>query len=387
MTGRLVSAGWNGELDDLAAGHGPLRIICPFIKVGPVHRLLAHGSRSIRVITRYDKAAFARGVSDTAALRLLLEHGAEIRGVRGLHAKVYVAGAHRAIVTSANLTNTGLASNHEFGLVTGDEATVDTCNTYFSRLWEGSGPSLTVARIDGWDDEIKPYMLRGAPPGAAPPELGDDGTDVLLHAAVTPATASEPAQAFVKFFGEGDNRAPRTQTVLEEVQRSGCHWACSYPAGRRPRQPQDGAAMLLGRLVEQPNDVLVFGRATGFAYVDGRDDASDAEKAARPFKHVWPHYIRVHNAEFIDGPLANGVPLSALLEALGPEAYAPTSRNAARGAGNVNPRLSVRQQPAVQLTRAGQDWLETALGEAFERHGRLAPSTLAALDWPAQPDL
>ena len=42
MTVRLVDAGWGAELTDaLRAGASALRVICPFIKVGALDRLLS----------------------------------------------------------------------------------------------------------------------------------------------------------------------------------------------------------------------------------------------------------------------------------------------------------------------------------------------------------
>ena len=48
---------------------------------------------------------------------MLLDAGARVRGIRKLHAKLYLFGASRAVITSANLTKSALDSNHEFGLV------------------------------------------------------------------------------------------------------------------------------------------------------------------------------------------------------------------------------------------------------------------------------
>ena len=43
MTVRLVDAGWGTELTDaLRAGASALRVICPFIKVAALDRLLSH---------------------------------------------------------------------------------------------------------------------------------------------------------------------------------------------------------------------------------------------------------------------------------------------------------------------------------------------------------
>ena len=72
--------------------------------------LLSPRPGSIQVITRYNLSDFADGVSYIEALHLLLDAGAAVRGIRGLHAKLYMFGSTRAIVTSANLTEAGLES-------------------------------------------------------------------------------------------------------------------------------------------------------------------------------------------------------------------------------------------------------------------------------------
>src|SRR5438034_8452232 len=107
---RLVDVGWDGELDAaLSAGPADIRIVCPFIKLRPAERLLKRGvPKSIKVITRFNLRDFSEGVSDISALRLLLESGAQIRGVTNLHAKLYLFDNSRAILTSANLNDAAL---------------------------------------------------------------------------------------------------------------------------------------------------------------------------------------------------------------------------------------------------------------------------------------
>ena len=90
MTIRLVSAGWERELSEaLRADAKELRIICPFVKVGALDRLLSLRPARVQVITRFNLADFAEGVSDIQALRRLRDVGASVRGIRNLHAKVY----------------------------------------------------------------------------------------------------------------------------------------------------------------------------------------------------------------------------------------------------------------------------------------------------------
>ena len=149
MNFRLVDAGWDKVLGDaLRADSSSVRIVCPFIKKRAAERMLIRGKpQTIQVITRFNLGDFSEGVSDTSALRLLLERGAQIRGVRNLHAKLYLYGRGRAIVTAANLTDAALLRNHEFGFVADDVGIVGRCHQYFDDLWRRAGKDLSVARL------------------------------------------------------------------------------------------------------------------------------------------------------------------------------------------------------------------------------------------------
>ena len=149
MTFRLVDAGWGAEFESaLSIDHSELRIVCPFIKARALDRLLAFRPQNVHVITRYNLDDFARRVSDIAALRTLLDRGASVRGIRNLHAKLYIFGQSRAIVTSANLTHAGLERNPEFGIVTEDPAAIASCLAYFDDLWSSGGADLQIEQVN-----------------------------------------------------------------------------------------------------------------------------------------------------------------------------------------------------------------------------------------------
>lgn len=389
MTGmafRLIDGDWHKVMREAAkADRSALRVVCPFIKLSAARKLIeAAQAKSIQVITRYKLQDFYEGASDVSALRLFLNYGAEIRGVRGLHAKLFLFGKSSALVTSANLTLAALQSNHELGFLSDDEAVVRQCRRYFDDLWKRAGvDSLSTAKLDQWDQKVTDAKANtGRAP--KPKGLGDEGADVGLTdlEIEVPDRVVEAPQAFVKFFGDSANRSKRSRDVLEGVQHSGCHWACTYPRDKRPRQVEDGALMFMARLVESPSDIIVFGRAIGLAYVDGRDDASKADLKARPWKEKWPRYIRVHHPEFVSGTLQNGVPLSTLMDALGTNAFASTQRNAKRGSGNLEPKKAYMRLPHVQLSPEGKEWLTQKLEAAFREHGKLTSAQLRTLDTP-----
>jgi hypothetical protein len=390
MTTWLVDQNWGTELAEGRRLHGAaLRIVCPFIKVRPIVELIGETRpQLLEVVTRFNLADFGRGVSDVAALRAILDAGGHVRGVRGLHAKLFLFGDARAAVTSANLTSRGLATNHEFGCVSEDGPFIAACRSYFNRLWKAAaGSDLTAAQLDEWDAAVVAFLASGGRREleARLPDHGVVADAGLATRPVMPGWPAESRQAFVKFFGEGGSRVPWTFDTFEEVRRAGCHWACTYPSGRRPRQVADGDTLFTAQLVKAPHDTLVFGRAIGMAHVAGKDDATTAEIQARPWKARWPHYVRVHHAAFVAGPLAHGVRLSEVMDALGTNAFASTERNQRQGRGNLNPRAAVRQQAAVRLTGSAAAWLSERLERAFDTHGCVPAEQLALLDWPATP--
>jgi hypothetical protein len=189
------------------------------------------------------------------------------------------------------------------------------------------------------------------------------------------------SRGFVKFFGQGNNRSPCDRSVFDAVKISGSHRICTYPRGRRPRAIRDGDLMFMGHLVSGPNDIKVYGRAVALAYEEENDDAGAEEIARRPWLERWPHFIRVHDMEFVDGTLGDGASLSELMDELGAHAFGPTAENADRGVGNVDPRQSIRQAAAIRLSEAGVSWLEEELELAFRRYGRVWAEEVEGLDW------
>lgn len=384
----LVDAGWSREIADaLRTEAGELRIISPFIKAGALTRLLAAEPKTVLAITRFNLADFAEGVSDIAALKRLLECGATVRGVRNLHAKMYLFGSKRAIVTSANLTEAALDRNHEFGLVSEDPDIIAACRRYFDDLWRRSGADLTIPQIDEWDGIVTRHRVEGGRPNRSDglDDFGADAGVTIPPLTILPVAVVDARQAFVKFLGEGDSRVPLSFPTIEEIELDGCHWAVAYPATKRPRAVKDDAVIFIARLTREPNDVRVFGRAIGLRHVPGRDDATPEDIARRDWKATWSRYVRVHHAEFVAGTMANGISLNELMGALGANSFAPTQRNAAQGKGNTDPRRAYQQQAAVELSAEGVAWLSERLQAAFDRHGKVPQDDLDKLDWPQVP--
>lgn len=386
MNFRLVETGWDVEFDRAAkACRTALRIVTPFLQPDAVRRLLVRRPTELAVITRFSLDEFFRGVSSLEALRNLLEAGAEIKGVRHLHAKAYLFDDDRAIVTSGNLTNAALVRNHELGFVVSEPAMVAECRRYFDDLWGRVGDVLTPAWLNKMERKLATARAGGV--NVSSTGLGDEGAPVgyVPAVAVLPGGFALGAEGYVKFSGLGDRRSELSSDTLAEVDGSGMHWACCYPAGKAPRQPQEGDTMFLAQLTHSPagNDITIYGRAVAKRAHDGaRDVANAAEKRRRDFKNKWPLYIRVHGAEFVAGTLANGVSLKRLMETFGAFSFASTERRALGGEKNVVPSRSLARKAAVHLSQRAKTWINGQLEAAFASHGTLTKAQLDTLDWP-----
>jgi hypothetical protein len=113
-----------GLLEVLSRTREELFIASPYVKTSEMDWLLCQLSkmkinlRRIRLMTDIRSENVLSGSLDLEALVLLIDTQptAQIINLPRLHAKVYVADSSFALVTSANLTRSGLEHNYEYGV-------------------------------------------------------------------------------------------------------------------------------------------------------------------------------------------------------------------------------------------------------------------------------
>lgn len=144
-----IKSPWEATFDQFAGSIQESAIVAaPCITREPIERL-AEGinsrRRSVRlnVLTNLHPENSAGTSLDIGALIWLCEQVPDttVRHLRRLHAKVYVADDHTAIVTSANLTNGGLSRNRELGVAITDPETV---KDIAEDLWEYGNLGILV---------------------------------------------------------------------------------------------------------------------------------------------------------------------------------------------------------------------------------------------------
>lgn len=126
---RFLERGWRDALGVLAsAASRSVLIAAPFIKDGEAAWFCDRLRPDVDVLTlaNIDAGAVSAAALDLAALRRLAAatRSSRVIALPNLHAKVFVADEAAAIVTSANLTRSGLERNLEYGALFEDPAHV-----------------------------------------------------------------------------------------------------------------------------------------------------------------------------------------------------------------------------------------------------------------------
>jgi hypothetical protein len=323
---RLIDNGWVAAIEAaLRAGPSSVSIACPFVKAASLARILDRLSgKDVRLLTRFDLNGFYAGVSDLSALRMVLERGGTVAGVKRLHSKLFLFGERVAIAGSANLTEAAMHSNHEFGFVSEAPHIVDQCQTYFDELWNNVEKTCTLDNLAKWQSELDRAREQF---GTPTPTLPDYGSNVAVDSPLVFAgpTLPDDRRYFVKFFGSGGERSLASRSIEEDVVEGKRYERCTY--GRPPRRVQDGDVIFMARVMRAPNDYRIFGQALALAHRPGIDVIDSSEIHETPRLANWPHYIRVYEPRFLNGTLGDGISLNALMQRFDWRSFASTFRN------------------------------------------------------------
>ena len=108
---------------------------------------------SIQILTRIRIQDLIEGASDLEAFEKLLQLeelegiNAEVRCISNLHAKVYIFDKNSAIVTSSNLTPSGLKSNIEYGIEVTDPTAIQQMLVDMENYWD-TAETLTTEMLE-----------------------------------------------------------------------------------------------------------------------------------------------------------------------------------------------------------------------------------------------
>jgi hypothetical protein len=130
---------WDESLYNLIKNSkNKLLIISPYIKANAINFMLESyngNTKSVRVLTRFSISDICDGASDLDAYKMLIKQDIPVRCVTNLHAKVYLS-ENEVIITSSNMTMTGLLSNLEFGVKLTNKKLISEIEEYFNLIWQ-----------------------------------------------------------------------------------------------------------------------------------------------------------------------------------------------------------------------------------------------------------
>lgn len=130
---RLLRSPWSDQFDTLLSqASSSLALCAPYVGRAPCERIRSRLSSiglsefHLSVLTDLSRDNILSGATDVCALADVLRAWPEtnLRFLPSLHAKIYVADDRCAVITSANLTNSGLSRNFEYGVLFDDPETV-----------------------------------------------------------------------------------------------------------------------------------------------------------------------------------------------------------------------------------------------------------------------
>ncbi len=117
---QLIKTPTSTEFYNLVSNCNNEMILCaPFIKKSTVDEIIRKKKEEskLTVITSSNISNFIQKSSDLSAIKNLLENNATVLNYQNLHAKIYMFDKSKALITSANLTHSGMNYNYEYGVL------------------------------------------------------------------------------------------------------------------------------------------------------------------------------------------------------------------------------------------------------------------------------
>lgn len=158
---KLLFPPWQNSIIDLfSRSEHKVIIVSPWIKTNAIKLFLEtinkNNLKEIILFTRFDLKDLQKGISDMEAFEILLNSKLHttIFCISNLHAKVYIQDDKSMIISSGNLTNAGLATNVEMGILIEDSKLVQQFLDYFNDLTSNS-PELTADILNSFKLELE----------------------------------------------------------------------------------------------------------------------------------------------------------------------------------------------------------------------------------------
>lgn len=125
-----------------------VEICVPFIKQKTLSEIFdINPNIKLTLITNMNSGSFKSGASDLDAIRHIHDKNMEVYNNQKLHAKIYVFDSVSALVSSANLTPSGMNKNYEYGVYFEEQPYIKNLLEDLENLKNNEITSLVDAKI------------------------------------------------------------------------------------------------------------------------------------------------------------------------------------------------------------------------------------------------
>jgi phosphatidylserine/phosphatidylglycerophosphate/cardiolipin synthase-like enzyme len=126
-TMQILKQHWKDILIDLVSNaRDKIYLSSPFIKEKVAKTIIANKNYGVdcKLLTKFTLSNMRGSGLDLSAVQSFKDNGFSLKNIDNLHAKIFIFD-HKAIITSANLTNGGLDSNLEYGVLLENETEIE----------------------------------------------------------------------------------------------------------------------------------------------------------------------------------------------------------------------------------------------------------------------
>ena len=393
-------------LDLFDGANRDIRIISPFLSVAMAQRLcdsIREKGLRCTFITRFYIEDMVSKANSIDALELLLDTGADLYAVKGLHTKLYLFDHDQAIIGSANFTTGGFKSNIELSLAISEESDLlSELSGYFDNMEEKlkaadngriTHEMIKKARsiyMDVYRSKQRTNMVsrNGTMFGAALDRKSEfrDGSAIWSELDACQGETDLVSDLFrefekqeqiiysfniwLKFDGEADDRLmasdpfPMTDFDLP----SGKVYLSNYPF--KVGSIKEGDEVYFAGLTTSKNGrnlPVIIGRGHLAGFTE-KNHVTDAMIAEYPWMNRFPWYVIISECDVLDAPLVEGIPLDEVWDALGSDTYL-----ASFGRHESIPAVSHKhyQKAHIRLSGNAKQYIDKRLDTLFEQFGAI----------------
>jgi hypothetical protein len=365
-----------------------IQIISPFMGKKTCEELAAVINLrkiSCRIITRFYREDFIQNVSSLEGLELLINAGAQIFALIGLHTKLYTIDKNFSIITSANYTLGGMYNNYELGIKIVGEAEINAaCSSYFNELWKqietfnalNNNKALVSLELiekektivnQGSSSRTKSTVnINRVMQGA---ELQTIVSTDLFEKALTEKYKSEidsELGGWLKFEADAQHRHNPNVSYIDSTN--------NYTRNKtffttRPVGVKSSDRLFLA-LVSYDNDNVATPVIIGRAFSSGFNSeyiVKENFKGWESWMLDYPFYVELNDIELIKGPAKNGISLLDIYRKIKGNIYPSTF-------GTDIPFEKIRQyhyqKDKIRITKFAEEYINQLLESKFSEFGK-----------------